>query len=271
MLELGKTMRRQYAGTGCRVAKQPTKGEGESASSKGVCFVVAPIGGEGSDTRRRSDQVFRHIIAPVVGALGYEAVRADQISQPGVITTQIVQQLLDAPLVVADLKDHNPNLFYELAIRHATGKPVVQIIDHAQSLPFDVAANRTIKFSHQDLDSFMYCKHELRRQVEAVETDPTSVDSPVTQAMTRSLLKMSDVPSEKFAAQILERLEEIQLAVNNQDGEIRDLRSVIDRRGRLSLRFNPGRTVIGPVRAGWPRRVHSGNLQGHDFWQPARP
>jgi hypothetical protein len=45
------------------------------AKSK-VCFVVTPIGTEGSKTRVRSNQVFRHIIEPVVTDLGYEPMRA---------------------------------------------------------------------------------------------------------------------------------------------------------------------------------------------------
>ena len=50
------------------------------------------------------------------------------MSQPGSITTQIVDQILTAALVVADLTGHNANVLYELAIRHVVRKPVVQLI-----------------------------------------------------------------------------------------------------------------------------------------------
>lgn len=97
------------------------------ASSSKICFVVAPIGEPDSDARKRSDQVLRHIICPAVQPLGYEPVRADQISEPGIITTQIIQHIIDDPLVVADLSGWNPNVFYELALRHALRKPYVQL------------------------------------------------------------------------------------------------------------------------------------------------
>ena len=69
-----------------------------------MCFVIAPIGLEGTDIRKRSDRVFKHIIDPVVRAQGYQAIRADHISTPGVITSQIIDHVLNAHLVVADLQ-----------------------------------------------------------------------------------------------------------------------------------------------------------------------
>src|SRR5207245_4822666 len=97
------------------------------ANSKGTCFVISPIGEEGTEIRRRADRVFKHIIEPVVEECGYKAVRADQISKPGIITSQIIQHLAEDPLVIADLAGHNANVFYELAVRHVTRKPVIQI------------------------------------------------------------------------------------------------------------------------------------------------
>ena len=63
-------------------------------SSK-TCFVIAPIGEPESDTRKRSDQILRHIIRPAVEAKGYTAIRADEISEPGIITSQVIQHVVD--------------------------------------------------------------------------------------------------------------------------------------------------------------------------------
>ena len=70
------------------------------------CFVIAPIGNEGSDTRKRSDQILRHIIDPVVVGCGYStALRADRISESGRITQQVIQHVTDDDLVIADLRE----------------------------------------------------------------------------------------------------------------------------------------------------------------------
>ncbi len=100
----------------------------EKTADKGICFVIAPIGDEGSETRKRSDQILNHVITPTALSCGYEAIRADKISKSGMITMQIIQHLLDVPLVIADLTDYNPNVFYELAIRHVVNPPKVKAL-----------------------------------------------------------------------------------------------------------------------------------------------
>jgi hypothetical protein len=87
---------------------------GEETSPKKSCFVVAPIGDEGTDTRQYSDRVLRHVIKKALEPQ-YLVQRADDIESPGVISVQVVQRVLDANLVVADLTMHNANVFYELA------------------------------------------------------------------------------------------------------------------------------------------------------------
>ncbi len=174
-----------------------------------TCFVIAPIGDEGSETRRRSDQMLTHIIKPAVKECGYEAVRADEISEPGIITSQVIQHIIDDELVIADLTGKNPNVFYELAVRHTVKKPVVQLIESSESIPFDVAPTRTIHVDHRDLDSVASCKDELIRQIRSVEKDASKVDSPISVAIDLKLLRQSENPLEKSNAEIISMLQDL--------------------------------------------------------------
>ena len=89
-------------------------------SAKGSCFVISPIGEDASDTRKRSDQILDHVFRPAAKQAGYEdAVRADEIDRPGIITSQIIEKLVLSPVVLADLTERNANVFYELSLRHA--------------------------------------------------------------------------------------------------------------------------------------------------------
>lgn len=171
------------------------------------CFVIAPIGIEGSDTRIRSDQVLKHIITPVAEECGYTVTRADKISEPGLITSQIIQHIVDDELVVADLTERNPNVFYELAIRHAIKKPVVQIIKTGEQIPFDVAGSRTIHVDHHDLDSVARGKEEIRNQIRAVESNALDFDTPISVAVELKSLRESDNPIEKSNAEIIDILQ----------------------------------------------------------------
>ena len=145
-------------------------------NEKKICFVISPIGEDDSDTRKRSDQVLKHIITGAVEPLGYEVIRADKISEPGIITHQILQHIVDAPLVIADLTERNPNVFYELALRHAIRKPLVQLIKKGELIPFDVAATRIIQFDLHNLDSVDAAKSEIIAQVKSLESGKNDTD-----------------------------------------------------------------------------------------------
>jgi hypothetical protein len=180
------------------------------ASEKSTaCFFIAPIGADGSDVRLRSDQVLKHIVGPATKECGYETIRADQISEPGIITSQVIQHVVEDPLVIADLTGRNPNVFYELAIRHATKKPVVQIIHGTEAIPFDVAASRTIHFDHHDLDSAAKAREEIVKQIRSAEKNPKDVDTPITVALELQQLRQSDNPLEKSNAEIITMLQEM--------------------------------------------------------------
>lgn len=155
--------------------------EQESSSYDKTCLVISPIGEPDSTVRKRSDVVFNNIIIPAAEENDLEAIRADQISTPGMITAQIIQHILNDKIVVADLTDQNANVFYEYALRHAFRKPVVQLLYANQELPFDLLGIRTIEYA-LDLESGMRAREELSNQISAVLQKGFNVVSPVTMA-----------------------------------------------------------------------------------------
>lgn len=166
-----------------------------------TCFVICPLGAEGSDVRRRSDLVLKHVLAPVLRANGFRAVRADHVPKVGLITTQVINLIVESPLVVADLTGANPNVFYELAIRHAIRKPYVQMIARGERIPFDVSGIRTVELDVTDLDSVDRAKREVDRQIKEFERGHLP-DSPVSIASAARLLR----EDRDLAAEIAEKL-----------------------------------------------------------------
>lgn len=111
------------------------------------CFIICPIGEEGSDIRQNADESLKYIIEPACKNKGYQVIRADKISDSGMITQSIVENILRAELSIVDLSGRNPNVFYELAIRHSYGLPTILITrDDLDSLPFDIHNVRTIQY-----------------------------------------------------------------------------------------------------------------------------
>jgi len=180
------------------------------------CFVVAPIGPDGSAIRARSDQIFNHVITPVAKDCGFEAIRADKISEPGLITTQVIDHLLNDAVVVADLTGNNANVFYELAVRHAIRKPYVQIIQKGERIPFDVAGVRTIEIDHTNLDSVATAKEEMARQIRFTTTNEAKIESPISVAIDFEKLRKSDDPAKRQLADILKGMNEIGALVDRR-------------------------------------------------------
>ncbi|WP_324134416.1 hypothetical protein [Bosea sp. (in: a-proteobacteria)] len=127
----------------------------EHANFDTTCFYITPIGGVGSDARKHSDLFLGSIIEPAMMPFGLKVIRADGIDKPGVITRQVIEYILKSRLVIADLSFHNPNVFYELALRHAVRLPVVQIVRHSDNIPFDINQMRTIQIDNSDIYAFV--------------------------------------------------------------------------------------------------------------------
>lgn len=174
-----------------------------------TCFVIAPIGEPDSLVRKRSDQVLKYVIRPAAEACKLNALRADEISKPGLITTQVIQHILEDAIVVADLTGHNANVFYELAIRHAIRRPYVQIIDEKDPLPFDVAGIRSIQFSHNDLDSVNLAKEEIAKQITTMLASNDPCESPITVAVDLSTLSKSTNPEDRRMGDVLTAIAEL--------------------------------------------------------------
>jgi hypothetical protein len=181
-----------------------------------ICFVISPIGEEDSETRKRSDTVLKHIICAAVEQVGYDVIRADKISEPGIITTQIIQYIVDSSLVIADLTERNPNVFYELALRHAIRKPLVQLIKKGEPIPFDVAATRIIQFDIHDLDSVDYAKSEIISQVKTIEAGNSDMHNPISVSLDLKMLKESGNPEERSLADVVEAISDLRLAVDKK-------------------------------------------------------
>lgn len=178
-----------------------------------LCFLICPIGSPDSETRSRSDKILKHVIIPAAADCGYRVIRADQIDNPGVITNQIVNHVFTADIVIADLSELNPNVMYELALRHGTRRPAIHIAEVGTKLPFDVQQSRAIMIDHRDLDSAAECRSAISQQIRAIEKDPSSCENPITVAFDLMALQKSDNPSDRTLADVLESLQELRLEV----------------------------------------------------------
>ena len=105
---------------------------------KKLCFIDMPFG-EKLDAKTGINvdfnQVYEQGIKPGVEQAGLSCLRGDHENTGGIIHTAMFARLLMSEFVVADLTTSNPNVFYELGIRHAA-KPTTTIPIYATFVQF---------------------------------------------------------------------------------------------------------------------------------------
>lgn len=177
----------------------------ENASMK--CFVLSPIGEDDSPERTAADKVLRHLIKKGLGD-GYLVERADDNTNPGAITPQIVASILAADLIVADLSGFNANVFYELAIAHGFGKPTVHIQRKGERPPFDVKDMRIVRYD-MDPDELEKAQKLLKEYAKfAVET-PGAVETPLTSAQRFAAVTGSTDPVAESNVRVMAAIESL--------------------------------------------------------------
>jgi hypothetical protein len=199
-----------HAAPAASAATKPVEPE-----QKKPCFVISPIGPDNSETRKKADQVLRHIIKKALSDT-YAVERADDISKPGLITLQVIERLMKDPMVVADLTDANANVYYELAIRHFVKKPVVHLIAEGQEPPFDVAQMRYVQYDLTDPDSVERAAQEVRNQVANSEKGEATL-TPI------QFVEMLDTARDEGKNQFVSLALGIQSALSNLQADVRQV------------------------------------------------
>lgn len=120
-----------------------------------TCFVIMAIGDQEidgqkftyNDLKGKYDNLIKEAVLKARPNL--EVVRADEISLPGTITTDIITRIMHSDYVIADVTFPNPNVFYELGLRHACRPGTVIIKDKSgPSVPFDIAHLRYVEYEN---------------------------------------------------------------------------------------------------------------------------
>ena len=129
------------------------------SSQEKKCFIITPIGDETEPIRRHIEGIIDAAIKPALGDK-YSVIVAHEIAEPGSITKQIIDEIYNDDLVIANLTGKNPNVMYELALRHAIAKPAIMIAEKGTALPSDIIMQRTI-FYHNDAKGTLELKKML--------------------------------------------------------------------------------------------------------------
>jgi hypothetical protein len=106
-----------------------------------LCFVLMPFK---NDLR----PVYDDHIRKVVTSLQLESKRADDIFRNTAIIEDIWESINRARVIIADLTEKNPNVFYEVGVAHTVGKDVILITQNLEDVPFDLRHLRHVQYQY---------------------------------------------------------------------------------------------------------------------------
>src|ERR1700761_1943065 len=216
---------------------------------KKLCFVIGPIGDENTEARIHADWLLEGIIEPVMAEFpDFVVKRADHDPRPGLIDAQMINDLLNAELVIADLSFSNPNAFYEIGIRHMAQKPIIHIQLSTEKPPFDLSLYRAIKFSRLKYRDLYVARTELKRSIDAVLSKDYQIENPVTHARGRVQLDQHATSEQKV---IVDQLDAFGDRIEMIEDQLRFLSPT-----NIDAGNNPFRSLIRkPSRSYWDEDI----------------
>lgn len=265
----------------------------EQRTDKKRCFIITPIGNDNDSIRRHIDGIIDAAIKPALEP-DYEVVAAHKITETGTITKQIIKEIYQDELAIANLTGNNPNVMYELAIRYCLGKPVLTIAEKGTNLPFDVMPERTI-FYVNDPQGSLDLKDAIRSYV--LNVDLAKRESPIhailkeidADAEALSIIKSSKkgtLPqgsTNEVLIHILNKLDQMEKAIARNQTETVDSEREYQYQCRVEMEdFNPKslidekkrnireRLICSPFPMRMRRYYFGSNSIRVDFWSPDR-
>lgn len=113
------------------------------------------------------NELYNEVIIPICEQFKIIAIRADEIYGPELIIADIMKQINESKMVIAEITPQNPNVYYEIGYAHAIGKPIILIAEQGTKPPFDVSPFR-ILFYENSIAGKKRVEEGIRKHLQAI-------------------------------------------------------------------------------------------------------
>ena len=141
-------------------------------TEKQNAFVIMPFG-------ESFDEIYSIFITKTCEEAGFSVKRADDIRNSQNILKDILRGIVDSDIIVADLTDSNPNVYYELGIAHSFCKPIILLTQEINDLPFDLRSYRVVSYTSHFVD-IMRAKDQVLELLRGYLSNESSFGGPIT-------------------------------------------------------------------------------------------
>ncbi|MHB1545933.1 MAG: hypothetical protein ACYCSB_02285 [bacterium] len=139
----------------------------------GTCFVIQPFDNGGSFDKR-----FNETLKPAIVETGLKAYRVDEDPKVSIIIESIEENIDNSEVVLADISEDNPNVWFELGLAIKSKKDVILICsaNRGDKFPVDVQHRKIIKYNTQSQSDFDKLKTEIKDRINLVLNKKTTLD-----------------------------------------------------------------------------------------------
>ena len=157
------------------------------ATSKEV-FVIMPFSSTHSCTESEWTDVFENVFQPAIEVCGYSC--HESTPNTGSLICSIIEQLKNAWIVLADITDRNPNVFYELGVRHSLSNRTIIVSQNTEDIPSDLRGYWSIQYRLRPREVINF-KKDISRIIIEIDANPNKCDSPVSDYLERENIDIS--------------------------------------------------------------------------------
>jgi len=184
-----------------------------------TCFVIMPFGGHFDNYN-----YYAEIYAPAIEASGLTSERSDNLFRPGSIVEDIWRFTKEAKIILADLSQMNPNVFYELGLAHAITKPVILVVENIEYVPFDLRNLRVHIYDKNESNWGEKLKGKIQNSIAEILENPK-------RSILTTFMETTDEPSvtatdlEKAFIDLTQDVDRLRHEVKQMSGGLMNLQS----------------------------------------------
>lgn len=204
------------------------------------CFVIMPYGNlSGNPERKRDlDLLYGELIKPAVESVALpgkpgafvKCHRADKEPRPGEIVMHIVENLVLSEISIADVTGRNPNVFYELGVRHAVNDNTILLAQSEEDIPVDLRGQRYIIYQ-RDFQGGVRLRNEIVSAVAEIVRSPSKIDNPVRRYLydqeRQKIEARGRPPGYDFVRELLQEVSSLRRDFKSQLDEVRGVLSAV--------------------------------------------
>lgn len=197
------------------------------------CFVIMSF-------NDKYDRVYHQAIKSALEKCGYRCVRADDDPGPANIPANIVREIISSDVVVADISEDSPNVFYELGISHCIGNKTITITSNIENLPFDISVFRVISYKIER-DGLRLLSNDIEQAVRELEASKMEFPNNLVQEAGRDFFDLRKKICENLEEIAKERRRtEAYVEFSKRKGEHQDNTTIADKVVAQITHFMPG-------------------------------